>query len=274
MHRQMAGVFVNIAGGSFESTRISSTAGVAISRLSMHPDRQFGFFENTLFYKRVFSVYSDVEVDLRNAAQMDGNSKLLLGRAYFTMRLQPHRIITFDLNGNYYQNFPTFDPRLIGTGLLDRFLFQGISSGVRLELPYRIGIYTNLGRSDRNDDMKASWNCLYGLSAGNLAGTGIRADLRYSKFDSSFGNGNYRSISLSREIGDSFRFELQGGQQDFVSSMSAQTRARFADCLASWLLGRHYMIEVGTTFYRGQVQRYNQYYLSLGYRFDFHRGGN
>ena len=40
-----------------------------------------------------------------------------------------------DVNNNYFRGVPTFDERLIGTGLLDKMLFQGWSGGFRLELP-------------------------------------------------------------------------------------------------------------------------------------------
>jgi len=269
-HRQMAGTFVNFAGGSFDSWRYSTTSGFAVSRISWHPDRQFGFFENGIFYKHYLSVYSDIETDFRNASQNAGQSGFTFSRSYLTVRLQPHKIISFDVSENYFRNIPTFDPQLIGTGLLDQFLFQGVSGGVRLELPFRVGLYSNLGRSSRSGDTKTSWNYLYGATVGNIFRTGVRADVRYSKFDSSFGQGNYRSLLVSREIGEGFRFDLQAGQEEVISTVTSQTRARFLNGNAEWLLRGRYVLGLGITAYRGQVQDYNQYYISLGYRFDFH----
>ncbi len=269
-NREMAGTFVNYTGGSFESWRYTTTAGFAISRLSWHPDRQFGFFENGLFYKRYLSVYSDIETDFRNSAQNGGQNGLTFSRSYLTVRLQPHKIISFDVSENYFRNIPTFDPRLISTGLLDQFLFQGVSGGFRLYLPHHLGLYADLGRSSRTGDAKPSWNYLYGATAGDILHTGVRADFRYSRFDSSFGEGNYRSLQLGRDIGERFRFDVQVGQEDIISSITSQTRARFVNGTADWLLRSHYVVGLGFTAYRGQVEDYNQYYISLGYRFDFH----
>ena len=42
--------------------------------------------------------------------------------------------IELDANYNYFRDLPTFDPTLIGTSLLDKYLFQGFSAGVRLEV--------------------------------------------------------------------------------------------------------------------------------------------
>lgn len=271
-NRQLFGAFANFTGGGYESLRYSGTAGMAISRINWHPDRQFGFFENNFFYKRIVSVYSDVEADLRLASQNNGQRSFLFSRSFITIRVQPHRAISFDVNENYFRNIPTFDIRLVGTGLLDQFLFQGVSGGVRLQLPYRLGIYGNTGRSSRTDDFRASWNYLYGGTAGNILNTGIRADFRYSKFDSSFGRGSYKVLMLNRDMTETLRLELRGGQQDIVSALTSQSRARFVDATADWLLGGKYIFGAGITVYRGQVESYNQYYLTLGYRFDLRRG--
>lgn len=272
-HRQMAGSFVNFAGGKFESLRYSSTSGLALSRIRWRPDRQFGFFENSIFCKHHVSVYSDLECDLRNAAQNGGQDRMALSRSYLTVRLQPHPIISFDINENYYRNIPTFDPRLVGTGLIDQFLFQGVSGGIRLDLPLRLGVYSNVGRSSRTGDVKPSLNYLYGLMDGNVLKTGIRADFQYSRFDSSFGQGHYRSLTVNREIGRFLRFDLQMGQQNSVFASSGKTDARFINADFDWMSGRHYLVQSGITLYRGQNQNYNQYYVSVGYRFDLHRGG-
>ncbi len=269
--REIAGAFVNFTGGSFDSLRYTTTSGLAISRISWHPDRQFGFFENQVSYKRSLSVYSDFEADFRDASQTEGQSGLTFSRSYVTVRYQPMDFISFDVNENYFRNLPTFDVRLIDTGLLDRYLFQGVSGGVRLQLPYRVGIYTTLGRSSRSGDTSPSWNYLYGGSVGNILHSGIRADFRYSKFDSSFGTGNYKSLTVGRGIGEKLTFDVQVGQENIDSSFTSQTRARFINGDLQWLVHRNYFLGAGITAYRSLGNDYNQYFLSLGYRFDLHR---
>jgi hypothetical protein len=270
-NRQTAGVFVNIDRGSFESSRVSSTSGLAVSRIRWDPDRQFAFFENRYFYKTNLSIYSNIEADLLSRAQNDGNRKVVLSRSYLTIRFQPHKVISFDLNENYYRNIPTFDTRLIGTGLLDRFLFQGLSGGFRLALPCRSGIYANTGRSSRTGDRRPQWNYLGGAWMGDVLHTGIRAEYRLSRFDTSFGRGTYQTAILNREIGEGLRFEVQLGQQAVQSSFTAQRRARFANGNIDWYIGKNYFIGVGVTAYRGHTQDYNQYFINLSYRFDNRR---
>jgi hypothetical protein len=272
--RRMGGAFYNIEGGSFESFRFDSTSGIGLSWLQWRPERKFGFFENNFFYKRYVSVYSNIEVDLLTGAQNNGSSEVVLSRSYFTVRLQPHKMISFNVNHNYFKNIPTFDTRLIGTGLLDKFLFQGFSGGFRLSLPYRLGFYANAGRSSRTGDAKASWNYLAGASASDILDSGIRVGIRFSRFDSSFGRGTYQSLSLSREVGEYFQFELQGGQQDFKSIYTNQDRARFVNGTVDWFIGHDYFLGGGVTVYRGKVQDYNQYFFRLGYRFDNRRRSN
>ena len=272
-NRQMAGGFVNFEGGHFESIRYTTTVGMAATRVNWRPDRQFGFFENGLFYKQYLAIYHNLEADLlrHDIALNNGNasqsSGLVLSRDYLTVRVQPHRVISFDISENYFRDIPTFDSRLVSTGLLDRYLFQGLSGGCRLEMPYRISLYTSLGRSNRRGDRQSSWNQMYGITFGRIGRTGIRADARYSKFDSSFGSGTYHSLLLSREIGENFRIELQAGEQTLASPLTSENFAWWVTTNFDWFLGLHYFLGGGYTIYRGAIQRYDQWFLNLGYRF-------
>lgn len=269
--RRLGGVFYNIEKGGFESVRVDSTSGIAFTWIHWKPDRKFGFFENNLFYKRYLSVYSNIEADLLSGENNSNKDEVVLTRSYFTVRVQPYKAVSFHVNHNYFRNIPTYDTRLIGTGLLDKFLFQGASGGFRLSLPYKLGLFANAGRSSRTGDRKASWNYLAGASAADMLNSGIRLGFRFSRFDSSFGRGTYQTLSLSRELGEHLQFELQGGQQDFKSYYTSQDRARFVNGSIDWFLGSKYFIGGGLTVYRGQVQDYNQVFFRLGYRFDNRR---
>jgi len=185
------------------------------------------------------------------------------------MRLQPFRRLSFDLSENYFRNIPTFDERLLSTGLLDKYLFQGLSGGFRLQLPYKLGLYSTVGRSSRSGDAKSSWDYLVGVTAGNILHSGARVDLRYSRFDSSFGHGTYKSLTLGRDIGDSLQFDIQIGQQDVLSAWTTQqNRSRFVNGNLNWLFGSRYYLGVGMTVYRGLSENYRQSFVTLGYRFD------
>jgi hypothetical protein len=277
-HRQMAGGFVNLEAGSFDSLRFSTTAGIALTRISWHPNRQFGFFQNGIFYKRYISVYSDMQFDLLNGSspvpdntQSPSDHRVVLSRSYLTIRLQPFRALSFDISENYFRNIPTFDERLLGVGLLDKYLFQGLSGGFHLELPYKLGIYSTAGRSSRSGDTKPSWDYLTGVTAGNILHSGIRADLRHSRFDSSFGRGTYQSFMLSRDLGETLQFDIQIGRQDILSTFTSQNRSRFINGNLSWFFGTHYYLGIGTAVYRGNIENYRQYFATLGYRFDNRR---
>jgi hypothetical protein len=278
-NRQMAGTFLNYEGGSFESFRYSSTFGIALNRVNWHPDRQFGFFETNLSYKRYLSVYQNLEADLLpdtivsagsttpGNAGTSNSGGLTLSRSYLTVRFQPYKFISFDVSDNYFRNIPTYDTRLLGTGLLDKYLFQGISGGVRANLPYRLGVYAILGRSSNTGDTSPSLNEMFGVTLSQIWNTGIRADFRYSIFDSSFGGGVYQSLDLSRMLGEKLGFDIQLGQQQFNSSFTSESRARFINSSLNWSLSKHYFLGLGATAYRGHTQSYNQWFLNFGYRF-------
>lgn len=268
--RELGGTFLNVETGDFNSSHLSSTVGVAISDIHWKPDRQFAFLENSFFYKRVFSIYDAAQGDLIRPATTTGPpppKSASLTQNFVTLRLLPYSRISFDVNDTYFRNPPSFAPQLVGTGLVQNYLFQGLSGGVTVKLPLGISLYTDLGRSARTGDVSHSLNQLYGMTLSRLGSTQLHLDLRYSKFDSSFGRGSYESFSLSREFKMGLRLQLDGGQQNFNSSLTQQTRARWVTTNSDWFLGRHYFMGSGFTLYRGNVQKYNEVFMTSGFRF-------
>lgn len=266
--RRIAGVFVNFEGGSFDSVHYTSTSGVALSSLGWVLDRPFVFFENGIFFKRYFSIYQSAQADDPRPAPGVTRAGAGLSRSYTSLRFQPHQRISFDLNHNYFREVPTFSVQLISTGLVDKYLFQGLSAGVRIEPVRHVSVYTDIGRSDRTGDQKTSINQLYGVSWDRIWKTGLRADVRASKFDSSFGSGSYRSLALSRNFGDSLHWQIQAGRQTLVSTYSAQGSSRFINSSVDASFARHYFLQGDFTMQRGSVLDYDQWILTLGYRFD------
>jgi len=267
--REIAGAFANIEAGSFDNVRYNGTAGLALTRLKWRAERQFAFFENTLVFKRYFSLYHDLEADQLVKGRLGATvNSAVISRSFLNLRFQPHRVISFDLSHNYFRTIPTFDLRLLGTGLLDnRLLFQGLSGGVRVEMPYHVTVYSSLGRSSVQTDTKPSWNQMYGATLARLGGTGMRADFQYSKFDSSFGRGQYETASLIRNFGERLRMTLQVGNQNIYSMYSQQSQAHFFNYNLDWFFGQHYFISGATSIYRGNAQNYDQIFFNLGYRF-------
>jgi len=270
-NRRIGGVFVNFEGGSYDSLRYTSTSGMALSTLQWKIDRPFVFFENGIYYKRYVAIYDSLQADSPVGYTAGGSPGAGIARNFLTVRFQPHERIEFDGNYTYLRDLPTFDPTLVGTSLLDKYLFQGFSGGVRLEVIKTVWVYTNLGKSNRSGDASNSLNELYGLTFDRLPWVHIRADGHYARFNSSFGNGSYSSVSLSRSLGDNFRLELLGGQQNFVSPLSSNTNAKFLTSNMEMNMGAHYFIQGGFTVNRGLTQSYDQWLFSIGYRFDSRR---
>ena len=267
-NQEIGGTFVNFQGGSFDSTRYTSTTGVGVSMLHWKINRPFVFFENGIYYKRLFSVYSAVQADRPSGNPAVAAPGAGVSRSFTTVRLQPWDRLELDFNHTYFRDIPTFDPTLIGTGLLDKYLFQGFSAGPRVEVYRDIWVYTSLGRSSRTGDNKASWNQMYGVTVGHVPWTRVRADVHYSKFDSSFGAGKYTALSLSRNFKETFRWELLAGIQSYASSIATSNKSHFVTGLLEAPLGQHFFLQSGYTWNRGGTQNYDQYLFSIGYRFD------
>jgi hypothetical protein len=230
--------------------------------------REFAFFENNVNWKRYFSFYNSMQVDEARTSPVPGagSNPTGISQTYNSVHFQPIPLVTFGVNYNYFRNLPTFDPRLVGTGLLDNYLFQGFSGDVRLDLPKHISLYTALGRSKASTDQKNALNQAYGLTFGNILRTGLFLDLHYSKFDSSFGSGQYESISLSKNLTDTLRLQVLGGNQKFDSTFTSNNSAKFVNGTLDWTFARRYFVEGTYGWYNGSALSYNQWSTMFGYR--------
>lgn len=269
-NRVISGAFVNFDGGDYNTWHYSSTFGGGISMVKWQLDRPFVFVEDSLSYKRTISLYESAQLDDPSGNSATPSPGPGLGRNFTTLRYNPIARVELDANYNYFRDVPTFDPTLVGTGLLDKFLFSGFSAGGRVEVLHQIWISSQLGRSSRSGDTKASLNQMYGLTFGRLPFVGLRADVHYSRFNSSFGDGHYESLSLSRQLSDRLRIEALFGQQDFGSTLTIGNRSRFLTGTVETTLGPHYYLQGNFTTNRGDLS-YDQFMVSMGYRFDNRR---
>jgi hypothetical protein len=266
-NQRIAGTFVNYQEGDFDHVRITSTAGLAMTTIFWHVARQFAFFENTFSIGRKFSLYNSLQADNGRTALQGATYGTGITQSFTSVRFQPIQLLTFDLNHNYLRSLPTFDPALIVTGLLDQYLFQGLSGGVTLNLPYRIGVSTDLGRSKSSTDTSMALNQMYGLTFGEIGNTGLHVDLRYTKFNSSFGQGTYDFVSLSRSLTDRLHLSLQGGTQHLTSAFSTNSNSRFVTGTADWSIGTRYFLSGLYTWNTGTTMSYRQMDMTFGYRF-------
>jgi hypothetical protein len=266
--RRIMGGFVNFEGGSYDAAHYFSTWGGGVDLLKWQVDKPFAFFENTLSYKRVVSLYQAMQVDSPSGNPAVPAPGAGIGRSFVTLHVQAHPRVQLDFNHTYFRDLPTFDPSLVGTGLLDKYLFQGFSVGARVEVHKQIWVYNELGRSNRSGDARSSLNQAYGLTLGRVPWIAARADFHYSRFNSSFGDGSYKALSLSRSFSDNFRLDLLAGDQHYSSAYAANNRSRFVNVNVESNLGAHYFLMGGITLNRGQTQSYDQWMVTLGYRFD------
>lgn len=270
-HR-IAGSFVNFTGGSYDSFRVSSTSGLALSTLGWQLDRPYLFFENEASWKNAISVYHSLIADDPRGVTTNGiRPGKGISRSYLTIHLQPSHRLYFDIYHNYFRDVPTAATAIVGTGLVDKLLFQGVNVGVHVEPIQHITLYTTLGQMEKTGDEHETWNQMYGITWSEILHTGVRADFHYSKFDSNFGRGNYRTLSLSRQLSNHAFWNLQLGSQDLASPFTANGNSRFAALSMDLNLGKHSFFQSGYTFVNGSALNYHQWYSSLGFRFDHGR---
>jgi len=266
-NQNIAGTFVNYEKGDFDHLRFSDTIGLAATSLAWHIAREFVFAENNISVGHLFSIYNSLQIDKGRTALGGITYSAGLTQSFSSARYQPAKFLTFNLNHNYLRSLPTFDPALISLGLLDQYLFQGFSGGAHVDLPFKIGISTDIGRSKNSTDTGTSWNQMYGLTFGEIPKTGMQMDLRYTKFNSSFGQGDYQFISLSRTLAERFHVQLQGGMQHLNSSFSNNSASKFISSTVDWTIGPRYFFEGLVSWNMGTTLNYQQTNFTFGYRF-------
>ena len=280
---KIAGTFLNVHGGSFENFRYSSTAGFGFNsdvyQSALHStvgatlqhwtaNRPFVFTENNFSFKRYFSLYHSMQLDRPTPNPGMSQVGVGLGQSLFSLRVQVHPRVTLDLTHTYFRDVPTYEPALVGTGLLDKYLYQGLNGGARVQFPKHITGYFSMGNSSDSNDPKSSLNALYGASMSNIWKTGLMIDARYSKFNSSFASGSYKSVSFIRDLNERLRLNAQFGTYTYDSSLASNSNSRFVNILVDTNLGSRYFMQSAFTMQRGGTMQYNQWTTTLGYRFD------
>lgn len=266
--RRIGGTFFNVHGGSFDTFHYSSTAGVGVDMLKWVIDRPFAFTENNFSFKRYFSVYQSMQVDRPTPNPSTSAVGTGLGQSLLSLRVQVHPRVALDLTDTYFRDVPTYDPTLVGTGLLDKYLYQGINGGARIQFPRHIAGYFSLGSSSDSSDAKSSLNEMFGATMSSIWKTGLEADARYSKFNSVFATGTYNTLTISREMLDDLRLNLQVGRYAYSSSVAANSNSDFANLIVDANLGARLFVESMFTAQRGGTLNYNQWTTTVGCRFN------
>ncbi len=109
---------------------------------------------------------------------------------------------------------------------------------------------------------------MFGATMSNIWKTGLEADARYSKFDSVFASGTYTTLTVSRDLLDNLRLNLQAGRYAYTSSVAANSGSNFANFLFDTNLGSRLFVESMFTAQRGGSLNYNQWTTTVGYRFN------
>jgi hypothetical protein len=266
--RRIGGAFFNVHGGSYDSFHYSTTAGAGVALYHWTTNRPFAFEQNEFSYKQYLSLFQALQVDRPTPNPSQPPVGTGVAESLVSVRLQVHPRVAIDAGDTYFREVPTYDPTLVGTGLLKQYLYQGVNGGARISFPMRITGYFSLGRSNESSDTKSSLNELFGATMANIWRTGFEADVQYSRFNSSFASGTFRNISLTRDLDERFHLSVQGGTYDYNSSLAAINNSYFVNSLFSTDLGAKLFVESAFTTQRGGSTNYNQWTTTVGYRFD------
>lgn len=268
--RRIGGNFFNVHGGSFDAFRFSTTAGLGVNMLKWVIDRPFAFTENDFSFKHYINVYHSMQIDRPTTNPGAAPVKIGIGQSLLSLRVQVHPRVVLELTDTYLRDVPTYDPTLVGTGLLDTYLYQGINGGARVQFPRHITGYFSLGSSTDSADPKNALNKMIGATMANIWKTGLTADARYSKFSSAFASGTYKTVTVSRDVIESMRLDLQVGRYSYNSASGAvsTSNSNFANVTFESNLGSKLFVQSMFTAQRGGSLDYNQWTTTIGLRFN------
>lgn len=268
-NRRIGGMFFNAHGGDYATFRYSSTVGAGVDLMKWDINRPFVFTENDFSWKRFVSVYHSMQLDKPSANPGTPAISAGLGQSFLSVQVRITPRATLELNDTYLRNIPTYDAVLVGTGLLDQYLFQGLTGGARVDLPWHITPYFSGGQSNTSTDSGKSWNMQGGLTLSKIPYTGgLQIDARYANFNSNFASGTYKTLTITRTLADRFQLNVQGGRQGFTSALTTNTGSWFANAYVDTNLGSKFFLETGYTTQRGGSNDYDQLTTTFGYRFD------
>lgn len=273
--RRIGGSFFNVHGGSFDSFRFSTTAGIGVNMLKWVINRPFAFTENSISYKHYFNLYHSMQIDRPTANPSMAPVSTGVGRSLLSARVQVNSHVVLELTDTYLRDVPTYDAALVGTGLLDKYLYQGINGGARIQFPRHITGYFSLGSSKDSADPKNAGNQMFGASMASIWKTGLTADARYSKFSSVFASGTYKTVTLSRDVTDRMRLDLQMGRYAYnsVAGAGSVSNSNFANITFESNLGSKLFVQSMFTAQRGGLLDYNQWTTTVGVRFNNRAAG-
>ncbi|KAA6463171.1 AMIN domain-containing protein [Acidobacteria bacterium AB60] len=272
-NQRTGGTFVNFQGGNYDNFHFSTTVGAGVNTIVWKLDRPFAFFESEASYKDKLSFYHSLIADARRGVSTEG-ARLAPGisHSYFTAHYMPSRALSLDLYHNYFRDMPTATTTIVGTGVVDKLLFQGLSGGVHVKPMRNVALYSSLGVSQKTGDSHRSLTQMFGGSWSEIAHSGFRADFHYSKFDSNFGKGSYNVFSLSRQITNRAFWNVQVGKQNLLSHFTTNHNSIYVDDSFDVNIGRRSYLQSGYTYVNGATMNYRQLYFSWGFRLD--RGRN
>jgi hypothetical protein len=268
-NQRIGGSFVNFSGGDYDAFHYSSSTGFGLETSGWKLDRPFVFAENEVSYKNLVSVYHSIAAESpRGVTTLGIRPGAGIAHSYLTVHFHPTHKLSFDVYHNYFRDVPTAAIQLVGLGLADTLVFQGVSAGVHYEPVSHVMVYTTLGRSKDTGDTHRSLNQMYGLTWSEILRTGIRADFHYSKFNSNFATGDYRLLSISRQLTNVTFFNVMLGDQNLISPFTTNDKSKFAATSLDLNLGKHSFVQSGYTFVNGSTLNYRQWYTTLGFRWN------
>jgi hypothetical protein len=191
-----------------------------------------------------------------------------LGQSLLTLRFQVHPRVTLDLTDTYFRDVPTYDPTLVGTGLLDKYLFQGLNGGARIQFPEHITGYFSLGRS--SEFQRPQEFLEYACRSHSLPHLEDRPSGRCAllQIRQRLCRGNLSFDFAYQRPRRALAVESAGWKYAYNSSLATNSNSYFVNLLFDTNLGARYFMQSGFTTQRGGAQEYNQWTTTLGYRFD------
>ena len=223
-NRVISGAFINFEGGEYDRFHYSSTSGAGVSMVSwasrpaVHLFRRFAFVTSATLPSTsrhnwtTPGEYGHTVPGARPGTQLFHAA----GESAPAGRIRSSTTTIFAISRRLITN-------LVGTGLLDKYLFQGFSAGGRVEVWNQIWLSTNLGRSSGTGDAKTSLESKCTASPlGACRGSSCAPMLTTPDSMDRSAMGRMSPSPLSRQMSDRLRLEALDGTAEFCFYINDQ----------------------------------------------------
>jgi hypothetical protein len=211
------GAFVGFERGDRAETRFEAKVAAVGEYHGSTVSREFIYLRSSYHRERRLDLYATAELDAnRGWREERSGERVTLSALYLRGRYRATEDVTVGLGYDTRQNYFTYEARSIPDSLFIDAARHGARANVDAKLPADLRLHADFGiRGIEDSDDDPTYHYSAEFSARDLAGTRIRASVRFAGFSGPHALGTNPSLRLSRSFRGGHSLHASYGQYDY-----------------------------------------------------------